>query len=129
MWPQIASFFGSDKGSTEGWFGFADAARALCGRLGAMRTALVFIAIAVTSGCSWILAHDPPLPVNSNTYVTCPTGIKCLADGQECPLTGTTCIDTPPVTCSVPPCAMAKLRDGGTPRDAGDASSDAQADR
>lgn len=105
-----------------------------------MRTALVFLAIAVTSECSWILAHDPPLPINGNTYVTCPGGFKCLADGQECPLTGTHCIDTPPSICSVPPCAMAKLRDGGAPRDASidaalgalvDASnsSDARADR
>jgi hypothetical protein len=110
--------------------------------MGLMRTFRVFlltstIAFLVLEGCGWILAHDKPLPVNADTYVTCQSGIKCLRDGQECPLTGDRCIDVPPSICSVPPCAMAKLRDGGAPRDVGldagqlvDAgASDAKADR
>lgn len=108
-------------------------------RLSVMRIALATVFTAATLvGCSWLLAHDPPVPVNANTYVTCANGIQCLADGQECPLTGDRCIDVLPSTCSIPPCAMAKLRDGGVLRDAGigqasglldAASSDARADR
>lgn len=83
-----------------------------------MRIALAILSSITIVGCGWVLAHDKPLPVNADTYVTCQSGIKCLRDGQECPLTGDRCIDVPPSICSVPPCAMAKLRDGGTPRDA-----------
>jgi len=61
------------------------------------------MAIFSWTGCSQATLNrmDPPLPINANTYKSCPNvpAPGCRKDDQECPMEGTVCIDLPSTPC------------------------------
>lgn len=90
---------------------------------------VVFLFAAVLAACAAIEKDDPAIPVNANTYTTCPgltapdgSPLRCLnaindpgAGGEECPLPGSgahRCIELWPTA----PDPMGKrVQDAGAP--------------